>query len=395
MTGHNTPNTANPTDANDGRRPQSPETTQALLLFQEVKEAWSRQNRDNIRNFTPPFTPESANTDFVDFNTDDPYQSIMHTGGDNSTASDFSQYHDLEGNVFTRNPTDGSESVRHPGVYGELGSLIATRTSDGIISDMSGSWKVDEHHHVLSLIEEKTGIRYVIEESNGGFRIQRYNKDESLLDVLQMTPEQMENLLKNTKFQTTDNTYNPATDIASFTTNGETMYFDFHTGALGIGGFGPGHYVFNENGSMTMPNGDVVTKDGTIIKGSDFLLHLKSNHDPAAAEAIQAEAQNYMSNVLAKIASKSVTPEDFGALMNCYSALGSVGMFSAAASIMQGAVGSVMNEASNLMSRINTALGMNVTDSTSLATVADDIYTNAYVSAAQIQHHAFDVATQV
>jgi hypothetical protein len=391
--------THNSTDSNDGRPQHTPEIAQALNLFTEVRDAWAKSN-DPLTTGIPYEKSSKAEAkhppDFLDFNAHDIYEKAVNSLTDNTSGPvDYSQYTDNAGNVFVRNAATGSESI----LQGENGPVIAERNSNGIISDATGSWSADAQEHALTLIHENadhTNTTYTIERnSDGTFLVRKYDSSGNL-NTEQITPSELHDLLRDTSFKTLDNSYDPSSNIASFRDSyGEMIMFDFGTGALGIGGFGPGHYVFNENGSMTMPNGDVVTRDGTIIKGSDFYSHLKSTNDPAAAEAIQAEAQNYMSNVLAKIASKSVTAEDFSALMNCYSALGSVGMFSAAASIMQGAVGSVMNEASNLMSRINTALGMNVTDSTGLAAVADDIYTNAYVSAAQHQNPAVDATALV
>ncbi|CAN5538806.1 hypothetical protein BH10CYA1_BH10CYA1_18290 [soil metagenome] len=385
------PSTPNSTDANDGRRPPSPEAAQASQLFSEVMNDWSLRNREITFKPIPP----KSDVDYLDCGIDDPFKKSLTRPSDNTCGTtDYSKYRDELGNVFVRNATNGNESV-----LTENGKVIAERDiSTSMISDGTGTWSANTHERALTLILEnadKTTTTCTIERnSDGTFLVLKYDQGGDLDKTIeQMTASDLHDMLSKNTFKTLENTFDPSTDIASFKDNdGQTLCFDFRTGAFAIGGFGPGHYVFNDNGSVTMPNGDVVTKDGTIIKGSDFHLYLGSRNEPAI-EAIQAEAQNYMTNVLAKISSREpVSPAEFSALANSYSALGALGMLSAAASIMQGAVGSVMNDALNMMSRINTALGMNITDSGRLAHVASEIYTSASISAAHVQNSNFDAA---
>ncbi len=300
------------------------------------------------------------------------------------------------GEQFVRN-ADGSESVVDESGGRKNGTIIAKRGIDGHITGSTDNftfeaWAADASHKMLKL-DKPDGSTVILEsDSAHHFTITSYDAAGNKTVNDHPTAKELNNLF-STAGKTAGGSFDAITNIATLTgDDGKSVMYDFNNGAFGIDGLGPGNFIFNADGSATMPNGDVILSNGKVILSINFHSYAGTT-DQAVTEAIQAEAQNYMTSVMGKIAGGSpVTSDDISGLSNCYSALGAAGMASIAASIMQGAVGGVMDAAAAQLERYFKALEAGVTDSGRVAQVMGDNFktpNGAATAMAQLQNPSY------
>ncbi len=102
----------------------------------------------------------------------------------------------------------------------------------------------------------------------------------------------------------------------------KNVQVDLNTGDVGVGGFGLGHFVFQQNGSTIMSNGDVIDSFGILTPYSQVLASKSESELATTAATAETNAQSLAAGILAKAGNEEISPGEIGALMALDSSLG-------------------------------------------------------------------------
>ncbi|CAN5538819.1 hypothetical protein BH10CYA1_BH10CYA1_18300 [soil metagenome] len=115
------------------------------------------------------------------------------------------------------------------------------------------------------------------------------------------------------------------TGIATITGgDNKNIEYNFQTGDLGVGGFDLGHFVFQQDGSTIMSNGDMIDAHGALTTYAEILAKSTPSELSAIASQAQSNAPGLAAGILAKAGSESISQGEIVALLSLDSALAAV-----------------------------------------------------------------------